>query len=235
MVNESDSLAERMAMAARVLQDTQVDPQETYDAAVQLAVSNVRGCDAAAFSLVHAKAKVDTPASTDDLALRGDQLQYELREGPCLDAIWDEQVVHSADLRIDSRWPAWGPKVSAETGANSVMCFQLFTHEDTVGGLNLYSRRTNGFDVRDRDDGLALAAHIAVAVVAAQKIDQLTTAVGSRTVIGQAVGMLMERYELDPDRAFQVLVRTSSSSSVRIRELAETIVTTRRLPGTTEE
>jgi hypothetical protein len=74
--------------------------------AVELAVSNVEGCEAAGVSIVHARRQIDTPAATDEMAVTGDRLQYELQEGPCLDAVWEEETVYSPSLAYDSRWPA---------------------------------------------------------------------------------------------------------------------------------
>ena len=95
-----------MAAAARELQGRS-DPQETLETAVRLAVSDIDGADSAAVSIGHVKGQIDTPASVGEMAVRGDQLQYETGEGPCLDAIWDEHTVYSPDLAADTRWPAW--------------------------------------------------------------------------------------------------------------------------------
>jgi transcriptional regulator with GAF, ATPase, and Fis domain len=225
---ESLSLAERMAAAARDLQD-QGDPRQLLEAAVRLAVDNVGGADAAAISVVQRRRQVETFAQTAEYVVKADRLQYELQEGPCLDAVWEERVVHSPDLREERRWPTWAPRVVEEMEVRSMLCFQLFTHEDTVGALNLYAREPQAFDARDRDDGLALAAHIAVATVAAQKIEHLETAVESRTVIGQAVGMLMERFDLGSERAFALLVRISSHANRKLRDIAEDVVARRDL------
>lgn len=227
---DAKSLSERMADAARDLQN-QDDPQRTLDAAVRLAVSNVSGAHAAAISLVERRERIETIAYTDDYAVKADHMQYDLREGPCLDAIWVERIVHSPDLRTETRWTTWAPRVVEELGVGSMLCFQLFTIHDTVGGLNLYSREPRAFDERGRDDGLALAAHIAVAVVSAKKIQQLEAAVESRTIIGEAIGMMMERFGLSSERAFGLLTRLSSDSNTKVREIAEQIVTTRELPG----
>ncbi len=230
MNGSREPLAERMINAARTLQDED-DPQATLDAAVRIAAFNVRGCDAAAISMVHRRDRVTTPAYTSEDALGADLLQYTLGEGPCLDAAWVERVVHSADLAADPRWPVWAPRVAREHGAHSVLCLQLFTHGDSLGALNLYSRTRGAFDARDRDDGMALAAHIAVAVAAAQKIQQLADALASRTIISQACGILMERYGLDGRRAFDVLARISSHDNVKLRDVARGLVESRRLPG----
>lgn len=213
-----------MIEAARELQD-QTDPQATMDESVRLAVLDVDGCDAAALSMVHRSTRiVDTQAASDDMARRGDELQYELGQGPCLDAIWQEDFVHSADLASDARWAKWGPAVAEETNARSLMAFRLFTHDETLGALNLYSRKVGGFETADRDDGTALAAQIAIAVAGARQIAGLGLAVENRTVIGQAQGILMERFKIDAQAAFRVLARLASTSEVKVREIAAQIV-----------
>ena len=224
------TLSERIARIARKLQDAH-DPLETMQTAVDLAAAEVDGCDGAALSIVHRRRRVDTPAATSETARMADQLQYELGEGPCLDAVWEERLVHSSDLATDPRWPTWGPKVAAETGARSIMCFQLFTEADTVGALNLYSERRGSFDAEDRDSGVALAAHVAVAVRAAQQVQSMSEGLESRTVIGQAQGILMERFEMDEEHAFALLSRLSQDTNTRLRSLADEIVRTRQVPS----
>jgi GAF domain-containing protein len=229
MANDLPSLSERMAAAARELEG-QLDPDATMKIAVELAVSNIGGCEAAGVSIVHARRRIDTPAATDDMAVTGDRLQYELQEGPCLDAVWEQDTIYSPSLAYDQRWPRWGPRVVAETGAQSVLSFQLFTHEDTLGALNLYSRVKDGFSEEDRQDGLALAAHIAIAVAAAQQISHLTKAMDTRSVIGQALGILMERFDLDAPRAFAVLTRIAQTEQQKLQLVAAELVETRRIP-----
>jgi GAF domain-containing protein len=228
-----DSLSHRMARAARELLQQQ-DPQATMQRAVELAVVNVRGCDFAGLSFVQARRDITTRASTGELVADADRLQYETREGPCLDAIWERQTIYSADLGEDPRWPTWGPRVEEETGARSVLAFQLFTNEDTLGALNLYSRAKDGFDDADRDDGLALAAHIAIAVAGALEAKNLSAALDSRTVIGQASGIVMERFDVTPHVAFAVLSRVSQHENVKLREVAQEIVATRKVPSVDE-
>lgn len=228
--SDDTTLADRMVAAARELQD-EADPQRTMEAAVHLAASNISHCDAACITLVRRRHRLETTAFTDEVALLGDELQYELGEGPCVDAAWEERIVHSADLRSESRWPIWAARMAREHGTRSMLCLQLFTHGDRLGALNLYSRRPGAFTVVDRDDGLALAAHVAVAVAAALEIEQLSDALDSRTLIAQACGILMERHGLEAHRAFEVLARVSSQTNTKLRDLARELVETRELPA----
>ena len=224
------TLSERISAAARELQHKH-DPKATLESATRLAVAELVGADAAAISIVHRDKRVQTEAATDEMAARGDALQYETGEGPCLDAIWKERTIYSPSLGYDRRWPKWGPRVVQETGAESVLAFQLFTTGHTVGALNLYSRTRDGFSEADKEEGLALAAQIAIALVASTEVEQLSTAMDTRTVIGQATGILMERYAIDSVRAFAVLTRLSSTENLKLRELAAEIVAGRLEAG----
>jgi hypothetical protein len=97
-----------------------------------------------------------------------------------------------------------------------------------LGALNLYSRQGNAYTEDNLDEAIAIAAHAAVA--AAQHIDQLGIGMARRTLIGQAVGILMERYNLDADRAFSVLVRLSSTENRKLFDIASELVDQRRRP-----
>jgi len=231
MAMRPELMSERMAAAAREMQD-QHDPASTVKSAVGLVVDNVEGCEAAGISIVHGKQRVRTAASSDELAAVADRLQYELGEGPCLDSIWEEETVHVPDLGTDARWPRWGPRVTEATGARSVLTFRLFTIRNTVGALSLYSRDAAAFSAQDRMEGAGLAAHIAIAVAAAEQIGQYEEALDSRTVIAQACGLLMERYDIDAVRAFGLLTRISSTQNLKLREIAAELVLTRDLPTT---
>ena len=230
MGEQDSTLAERMATAARELQDQQ-DPDSTMGSAVSLVLRNVPEADGVGLSLVRRRSKIETPAYTHDFVLTCDRLQNELDEGPCHDAILEGAVVFSKDLSRDERWPTWAPRVAEVAGIRSMLCFRLFTQADTVGGLNIYSRDPRGFGDEAREEGLALAAHISVAVAGALAIGHLQTAVDSRTILGQAVGIVMERYGLDADRAFAVLSRLSQHANRKLSELAKELVTTGKLPS----
>jgi GAF domain-containing protein len=226
-----NELGRRLADVARDVQSRE-DLAGAADEIVAVAAQMFDDDTAAGITLVHARRRVETAAATTDLVRRGDVLQYELDQGPCLDAAWRHRQVYSPDLANDQRWPTWGPQVAEELGVRTMLCTQLFTNEDQLGALNLYSQRPDAFDEEVRETALLLAAHAAVAVAAAQQIDSLKVAVDRRTTIGKALGILMERYDLDDDRAFSVLRRLSSDENRKVYDLAEELVTTRRHANT---
>ncbi|HYO40394.1 MAG TPA: GAF and ANTAR domain-containing protein [Nocardioidaceae bacterium] len=225
----AESIAERMAAAARELQD-QHDPVATVKSAVDLLVRNVDGCDSASISLVYGRRQVETPAASGDMAVTGDKLQEEIGEGPALDTLSDQETVYVPDLGTDTRWPTWGPRLAEATGTLSVLTFRLFTVKDVIGALSMYSTEADAFSADDKAEGLALAAHIAIAVLAAQRLDQYESALDSRTIISQACGIVMERYKIDAVRAFALLTRISSVRNTKIRDVAAELVVTRVIP-----
>lgn len=217
-----------LADAAREMQGER-SSQQAMDAAVGIATKIISGCDMAGVSVVR-RDGVDTPAVSHPQLRKADEYQFKLSEGPCYDALHESDTVTSSDLSTDGRWPRWGPQLAEEMGLFSILSYRLFSDGGTIGALNLYGSGRSAFTSEDLYDGLALAAHIAVALAAAQEIEHLEKAVGSRTVIGQATGILMERYDLNPDAAFSVLARLSSEQNVKLRLLARQVVETRNLP-----
>jgi GAF domain-containing protein len=212
------------------------DVQQTLQRAVELAAEHLTAGHAggevyASVSLVRGHRRVETPASSDERATRADALQYELGQGPCLDAIWERETFQIEDLTTEARYPQWSRRVVADTGIRSSLSFQLFTAGDSLGALNLYSPHPHGFDEEDRAEGLMFAAHASVALASAQTQEQLRSAIASRTVLGQAQGILMERYKLTPEKSFEVLRRVSQESNVKVRDVAQRLVETGETPG----
>jgi GAF domain-containing protein len=163
-----------------------------------------------------------TVAPTDDLLLEIDGAQYQLREGPCYEAATDQRSVVSSDLASDPRFPRYGA-AAAERGVRSQIGVRLFDSPTSRGALNLYSTDVGAFD--DVESVSALFAHQAGQAIAyAQEIGNLAEAVRTRTTIGQAVGIVMERYTLNDQRAFAFLQRMSSHRNTKLRVIAQEIV-----------
>lgn len=195
----------------------------TVNRVVELAVATVNHCHYAGVSLRHASGRIDTPACTDDLVAKADALQYELQEGPCLDAIRVDELYVVEDLSIDERWPHWGPQ-AAGLGFVSIVSVRLGTPRGIVGALNLYSRQRSAFDDDTVQVAYVYAAHAANALWAAQEVDGLRTAMRSRHLIGMAQGVLMERHGLTEDASFEVLRRYSQLHNVKLREVAAQVL-----------
>jgi GAF domain-containing protein len=220
----SDELARRLAEAARGLQQ-QLDPQQVLDRVVGLAVAMVPGADEATITMVRARRHVYSAAATGELARWFDVLQEETGEGPCLDAMWKQQTVRVNDLAADPRWPVLGPR-AGERGVGSMLCLQLFVHEDTLGALDLLAHEKAAFTDESEHIGLLLASHAAIAVADAQKLGHAAIALANRDIIGQAKGILMERFKLTADQAFDVLAKVSQETNRKLYAVAEDLART---------
>lgn len=231
-IDGTASLAEDFARLARHLQ-AQTSPETTQDAVTGSAVVAVNGCEHAAISVIRRHGGVRTVAPTSEVPVRVDRLQYELNEGPCLDALSERQSYVVNDLAGDTRWPSFGRRAVAETGVRSMMSFRLFVDSDTIGALNLYSERPEAFDEHAHLVGLVLGAHAAIAVNAArehQRADQLDEALDSSRRIGIAIGILMASRRLSEQQAFDALRQTSRFLNTKLRDIALHVVDTGELP-----
>jgi len=207
---------------------------DTLERVLEFCVDVIEPCDFAGISLVE-DGRVRTLAASGEKLRAIDDLQFQLREGPCFDAMRQLDVVTANDLATDVRWPRWGPLVSERTGVRSSLSFRLFTTNRTLGALNLYSKSPRAFGHDDVIEGHVVAAQAAVAVATTLTEAQLKRAVETRTVIGQATGILMERFGLTPDAAFGVMRRISQTHNVKLYALARDLVETGGLAGLDDE
>jgi len=202
---------------------------ETLQRTVDMAVETIPGCGHAGVSIIHGR-KVSTPAASDSVALRMDAIQYEAQEGPCLDAIADRQTFKTDDLTRERRWPKFSVRGHHETGVTSMLAFRLFARGHTFGALNLFSNQRAAFGEEADQIGALFAALASTALAAAQREEDLVTALGNRDVIGQAKGILMERHHVTDDEAFEMLKRASQNLNVRVAALAERVSQTGESP-----
>lgn len=222
MTSQGGGSADAFADMARALL-AEDDVQHTLQKICDLAVETIDGCDHAGISFLKGRT-VDTPAASDDVPRQVDAIQYEVGEGPCLDAIREHEVFETDDLGREDRWPHFSTRAQAATGITSMMCFRLFVAGDTLGALNLYSKAANAFGEESRTVGLVFAAHAAVALSSAVHDEQMEAALQSRDVIGQAKGILMAREGITADQAFDMLRRASQRLNVKLRDVAGGII-----------
>lgn len=225
----SDELRAGTADLAEVLGDVARHLNAEADLAALLpsitasSVDTIPGADYAGITLVKHGREVESVAATDELVVQADAAQEQLGEGPCLDAIWIHDTFRIDDLQTEQRWPKYRTR-ALELGIRSSLSFQLFTEGRNLGALNLYSRQPHSFDDDDPQIGRLFAAHAAIALRGAQREDELQGALRSRDVIGMAKGILMERYEIGEDRAFEMLIRASQTTHIKLREVADYLV-----------
>jgi GAF domain-containing protein len=226
-MNPSLDIGQAIAAAARSINHTQ-SLDETLQAIAYAARQSVPGFDQVGISTLHKSGKVQTRAATGHLVHDLDNLQYELAEGPCVDTLRDAQVVVVPRIRHDQRWPRYVPE-AVKLGLRSQLAVQLYVdREGTLGGLNLYSTTSEEIDAEAESTAELFAAHAAIALENARERETLNQALHSRKVIGQAIGIIMERYGMSEDRAFAFLVRASSHSNLKLRDIAQELVNQRK-------
>ena len=196
----------------------------------ELSVQLVRGASTASITLAE-RGRVITVAAADPLATAMDEHQHERGTGPCLEALRTASVVHVADVRRERRWGGFDT-VMLSRGMAGALATPLMVREGAVGVLNLYARAAAGFDEHDQRMARALAAHAAVALTAALRTydqisltDNLRIALSSRSVIDQAIGIVMGRERCSADQAFDVLRKVSQQRNTKLRHVAAELVT----------
>jgi GAF domain-containing protein len=214
---------------ARLLQ-AESDMEAMLDEVVAAAIRLVPGADHASISIVRAHREVISEHASSGLARTVDELQTEVEQGPGLDTIHDKRTVRVPDMRTETRWPEYASRAHG-LGVGSMLSFQLFVVGDNLGALNLFSREPEAFTEESEQVGLVLASHAAVAYASARKLGHLALAVDSRDLIGQAKGILSERYAISGDQAFLVLLRLSQTSHRKLNDLARELVTTGAVEG----
>lgn len=228
-VDPRHPLGDAMSRVARQLQEEHGDVEATLQAITAAAVATVPHAEECSVSYVIGRATVEPRASTGELPRELDGLQQRLGEGPCLDVVWEHLVVRVDDIGADPRWPRFGALAAAE-GIRSMMCFQLFVAGDQLGAMNLYSRRAAAFDDEAQGVGELFAGHAAIALAGAEHEEHLRLGMSHRDLIGQAKGILMERYRLTADQAFGVLARVSQEKNRKLVDIAGELTDTGSMP-----
>jgi GAF domain-containing protein len=218
-------LAMRMADLAR----TAAAPRSVEDVLSDVtaaALELVPGTDTAGVLLIGKGGKWDSMGGTSDLPHLLDELQMKYNEGPCVEAALDDLIVRTEDFRTDERFPNWSPAV-VELGVLSGVSFKLYTANRTAGALNLFAFKPNAFDGESETFGTVLAAHAAAAILASREGEELQSALSTRDRIGQAKGIIMERYNVDDIQAFDMLRKLSQDSNIRLVDIAQRVIETR--------
>jgi GAF domain-containing protein len=203
--------------------DARPTVQETLDAIVYAARDTVPGFNHVGISVVRRDGTVETRAATDQYVVENDALQYELGEGPCMQAMAGNGIVLVEHAAHEQRWPAYIAR-ALRTGLQAQMGLQLYNHQGTLGGLNLYSTDHDTIDPDAPAIAELFAAHAATVLGHVREVTHLREAITTRQVIGQATGVIMERYGMTPDKAFAYLIRLSSTSNIKLRDVATAVL-----------
>lgn len=221
-------LAEVFGEVARSLL-AERDVEQTLKKIIQLAIETIEHCEHAGVDIIERR-RIRPVVQSDETATVFGRIQAETDEGPCLDAIRQEEVFVTGRLSAERRWPALSTCAHDETGIESVLAFRLFAEEETMGALNLYSTQADAFDEHDIAVGSVFAAHAAVALTTAREREHLEEAIQTRDLIGRAKGILMARQSITDDQAFDLLRRASQRLNVKLRDVAGEVITSRAPP-----
>ena len=221
MEDEKDGLTSLLGELAFDLQDRS-DPESTLRFIVEGAVRLVPGANWAGISMING-CRVDARVPSDPLVAILDQLQSELNEGPCVEALRQHHTVRIDDMTTDPRWSRF-TAAARRLGVASSLSFQLFVRKSNFGALNLYADQPFVFDEESQFVGSVLAQHASVAMAASEADGHWRTAIDSRDLIGQAKGLLMQRNGVTGLHAFTMLVTVSQQQNMKLVDVARWLV-----------
>ncbi len=211
----SASLAEAARRAGRA---PSVD--EALETIVEAARTSLPGFEHVGISTVDRRGNVETRAQTGEIVQALDEIQYDLGEGPCLDALREAPIVAVPHVRHDQRWPRYVPE-AVKLGLKSQLAVKLYLDDEgTMGGLNIYSTSTEDIDPDAVVAADLFASYAALVLGRTREVQHLNEALRSREVIGKALGLVMAEYALDEQAAFAFLARVSSHSNEKLRDVA---------------
>jgi GAF domain-containing protein len=203
--------------------------EDTLVRVAEFAVQAIPGADGAGLTLLEAD-RPQTVVATADFVREVDDVQYGLKEGPCVSAVAERRTFTSGNLGGEPQWPHFGPRVG-RLGVHSALSLPLLLPDRVVGALNVYAHERDVFDESAVRMGELFAPHAAVSVFNAQMlaqaerlVGQLQEAMTSRAEIDQAIGVLMSRSGGTAADAFDTLRTMSQSRSMKLADVAHEVV-----------
>lgn len=191
---------------------------------VESGAEHLAGCQYAGITLADAGEAVTNVVATHHYAVDLDAAQQRYREGPCVAAAWQHHIMHVADLGADERWPRYQQYALENTPIRSVLSYELFVDGSTTAALNFYAKQPHAFSDDSIELGGVFASHVALAWSLMRRKDQFRSALASRDIIGQAKGVIMERFNIDAVEAFELLTRLSQQSNRKLIDLAAALI-----------
>jgi transcriptional regulator with GAF, ATPase, and Fis domain len=228
--NQANQIHIAIANLARGLHNSSLagsDVDAVLESITAGAVEHVGGTMYAGILLVEKrKKKTQSVATTDPIVEKLDAIQMDVGEGPCLEAAWEHDTFRLNDFTTETRFPRFIAEALTQTAVKSSLSFELYSNESSMGALNLFSEEKDAFPLAAEETGLVYATHAALALYRAREKEHFTSALASRDVIGQAKGMIMERFNIDSLQAFELLRKLSQDSNTPIADIARQLVET---------
>jgi GAF domain-containing protein len=200
---------------------------------IQLAAECVPHAQACALTVIDKRQRPRTVAASSELPIRVDELQYRTGQGPCLEAIVEDDLTRADDLATDRQWPEFAKQAVEETPVRSMFSVRMFLDADNRAALNFYATTPHAFDVTDIAIGALFSSFAALAIQAErdqERADHLTQALDSNRHVGTAMGILMARQLCTSEEAFALLRNASQSLHLKLVAIAEDVIRTGALP-----
>ncbi len=206
-----------------------------YDSVCRSAVEFVDGCDHASLML-RRNGRIQTVGASDAVARAVDELETALGEGPCLDAIDENEPDQHfcADLTTGSRWPTLANMILENTDIKGMAGFRLRQDGQKVGALNIFSDTAGALTSHSLDQAIMLTAFASVTLAALDRGEEATTlrrGLQSNREIGKAIGLLMAMHDIDDDQAFQMLSKVSQEMNIKLAQVASQVIEHHRKRG----
>jgi len=208
---------------------TSETPLEQLTTIVSLAERLVPGTQHATVSVIRDVDEIETLVATSSVGAAADRVQGDLQEGPAFQLGERHGTLRIIDAKHETRWPKYAARLQ-ELGLRAVLACELPLTGQPEGVLTLYSARRHAFGDAAELVAPVFAARASIALTHADRVLNLRRAIGTRQVIGEAVGILMERHRISADDAFERLVTASQNSHVKLRELARRVTETGEEP-----
>lgn len=206
------------------LQREQSDTASGLRELIESGVDHVTGSQYAGITLAKKNKSVSSVVATHRYPMVLDAIQNSAGEGPCLAAAWEHHIMHIADLNAEQRWLRYRRLALEQTPIRSILSYELFIDDTSMAALNFYADRPQAFREDAVEVGAVFATHIALAWSMMRRQDQFRSALASRDLIGQAKGVIMERFNLDSVEAFELLTRLSQKSNIRLVDIAAALI-----------
>lgn len=208
----------------RALHVPEAGLQATLDAIARTAVEVIGPARYAGVNLYdHGKFMPQAVAGEPPLAL--DVLQQETGTGPCIDASREQVTVRVDDMTAEPRWPQY-TKLALDLGVAGLLCVPLWVDDQQLGSVSLFATERAAFNLADEYLARLFATQAALALAEAHRADQMRQALANRDVIGQAKGILMERYRITADEAFARLSERSQQANRKLKDVARRLAET---------
>lgn len=221
---ESQHLQEVLDLVEAIACRDEVDVESVLRSINDVNVRFVPGALHAGITMLDRSGAISSVGATHTHPRLLDDVQRETNEGPCLSAASTGHTIRIDDLATEQRWPHFTAEALPRTSVRSVLSFRLFHAKSLLAALNFYAPSTGVFSEDSLEHGLIASAHTVLAWNVLRRERQFRDAVASRDVIGQAKGILMERYGITAFGAFDLLKQLSQDSNTRLIDVAGQVV-----------